>query len=399
MPNQVTHDLAIKWTRDEQSRQQFISGLRSYVLNDAAGLMRKAYDGRVRPAFEAENGREPADGPEIHRAMKSESAFKFYSRMRAETQGMVWRSVLPGIEREAHEMAANARELAGQARDSGGTLTLDPDFAVPDNITAMDVHMMPGCYHSEYLDGDVSMGALYDQGLSVFFMGFLGDDHDDVGRSVARFLKLRFPDFGPAKMLDIGCTVGGNTLPWREAYPDLEIHAIDPCAPVLRYAHARAQSLGTPANFHQMDGEALSFPDESFDIIWSAQVLHELTSKTLEGCFKECYRVLKPGGLMIHMELPPNREVPAYEQFYIDWDSYYNNEPWYKSFRDRNPVEVVTDAGFDKDNYVQFAIPSLLAHGEDALTAAASTSEAALEGNVGKLEAGGVKWFSFGAWK
>jgi ubiquinone/menaquinone biosynthesis C-methylase UbiE len=397
MPRPVTHELSIPCGRDESARQDFVSSMRAYVLSDTAGFMRTVYEKKARPSFASEQGRDPRDGPEIHRLMKRESMFKFYSRLRADTQGMVWRSVLPGISAHSRELAARSAEL-GARHDVGGTLALDPDLAVPDNVTALDVHFMPGCYHSEYFAGDVTAGALYDQGLSVFFMGFLGDDHDDVGRSVAEFLKRRYPDFAPRKMLDVGCTVGGDTLPWGESYPELEIHAIDPCAPLLRYAHGRAQSLGQPVHFHQMNGTSLSFPDDSFDLVWSAQVLHELPPKMLRRCLKECHRVLKPGGLMIHMELPPNHQVPPYEQFYIDWDAYYNNEPWYKAFRDMDPVRVVTDAGFAADSYVQFAIPSLLTNGQDALEAAAAAQSEQLEGNVGKLEAG-VQWFTFGAWK
>lgn len=397
MPRPVTHELKIPWSRDESARQDFVSSMRAYVLSDTAGFMRTVYEKKVRPSFESEQGRGPRDGPEIHRLMKRESMFKFYSRLRTDTQGMVWRSVLPGISAYSRELAARSAEL-GRAHEVGGTLELDPDLQVPDNITRLDVHFMPGCYHTEHFEGDVAAGALYDQGLSVFFMGFLGDDHDDVGRSVAEFLKIRYPDFAPRKMLDVGCTVGGDTLPWGESYPQLEVHAIDPCAPLLRYAHGRAQSLGQPIHFHQMDGANLNFPDESFDLVWSAQVLHELPPKMLQRCLKECYRVLKPGGLMIHMELPPNHQVPPYEQFYIDWDAYYNNEPWYKAFRDRDLVSVVTQAGFAAEKYVQFAIPSLLINGRSALVAAAKAHSERLEGNVGKLEAG-VQWFTFGAWK
>ena len=34
------------------------------------------------------------------------------------------------------------------------------------------------------------------------------------------------------------------------------------------------------------------------------------------------------------MELPPNDALGAYEAFYLDWDCFYNNEPYYKGFRD-----------------------------------------------------------------
>lgn len=398
MSQLVSHELGVDWNLDERARQHFVTGMRQYVLSDLSTFMKGDYDKRVKPNFEADNGRAPAAGPEVHRLMRKENMFKFYSSMRNNAQGLVWRSVIPGIEREIEALAERAQALGGSAEGAQGTLSLDPDFRVPDTITKLDVHHMPGCYHSEYVDDDVSMGALYEHGLSVFFMGYLGEDNDDVGRSVAEFLKIRFPDFAPEKMLDIGCTVGGNTLPWVDVYPDLELHAVDPCAPVLRYAHGRAQSMGKTVHFHQMDGADLQFPDESFDIVWSAQVLHEMPRAMVDNCMRECHRVLRPGGLMLHMELPPNNLVDAYEQFYVDWDAYYNKEPFYKQFRDTDLEEVVSSAGFDADKYVQFVVPSLVNSGRDVLFGAARKGGTTVEGNVGKLEAG-VQWFTFGAWK
>ncbi len=390
----ANHALNIDFTPEELARQRFVTGMRHYVLSDVSQFMKDTYDHQIAPDLEKRNGEAPTTGPEIHRIMRDETVFQFYSTLRNNAQGLVWRSVLPGIEREAKSLAQRASDHPV----AKGSLNLDPEFEVPDNITQLDVHHMPGCYHSEYLPEDASMGALYEEGLKVFFMGFLGDDNDDVGRSVAEFLNIRYPDFKPERMLDIGCTVGGNTLPWLDVYPDLDLHAVDPCAPGLRYAHGRAESMGKAVHFHQMNGENLKFPDESFDLIWSAQVLHEMPAKMVQNCMRECHRLLKPGGLMLHMELPPNQQVGAYEAFYIDWDSYYNNEPWYKQFRDANPQDVVTAAGFSPDQYVQLVVPSLVNSGRETLFGAARKGATSVEGNVGKLEAG-VQWFTFGAWK
>jgi ubiquinone/menaquinone biosynthesis C-methylase UbiE len=289
---------------------------------------------------------------------------------------------------------------------------LDPNIELPRNVTALDVHWMPGCYHTEYFEGDVTAGALYEQGLTVFFLGFLGDNHDDVGRSAATYLRSQYPDFAPQKMLEIGCTAGGSTLPWGEIYPQLEIRATDPCAPVLRYAHARAQSFGQPVHFQQMRGDDLHFPDNSFDLVWSCQVLHELPARMRSACLAECFRVLKPGGLMLHVELPPNRDVSPYDQFYVDWDAYYNNEPWFKQLRDMDPSEMVAEAGFAADRYVEFRVPSLHSKRrevmfgvdrdcgrEDRPEAGDNPSGTGLSVSNPDARPGGVTWFSFGAWK
>jgi ubiquinone/menaquinone biosynthesis C-methylase UbiE len=398
MPRQVDHALGVTFSRDEASRQGFVTGARRYVLNDLARHMRTTFDRKVAPSVKRRKSAKMDNGPAIHKAMKPETMFQFYSTLRSTAQEMVWRSVLPGIEREAQDMANRAVALGGRPGANDALVSLDPELKLPRSITELDVHLMPGAYAAETFDGDVSQGALYDNGLSVFLMGYLGPDMDDTGRSVSQYLKTRFPDFAPKRMLDIGATIGFNTLPWQETWPDLVIDATDPCAPNVRYGAARSRAKGRNIHFHQMLGEDLKFADNSFDIVWSAMVLHELTAKGVAACMRECYRVLKPGGLMIHMELPPNSAVPAYEQFYLDWDAYYNKEPWYKKFRDTDLKSLVTGAGFADKKFFQYIIPSCHNQGADAVRAAASAAKSKSSGNVGRL-ADGIQWFNFGAWK
>ena len=40
----------------------------------------------------------------------------------------------------------------------------------------------------------------------------------------------------------------------------------------------------------------------------------------------------------------PNSATTPYDGFYLDWDSYYNNEPFYKPFRDQELLDRVNEA-------------------------------------------------------
>jgi ubiquinone/menaquinone biosynthesis C-methylase UbiE len=245
---------------------------------------------------------------------------------------------------------------------------------------------------------DVSIGAVYDNGGLVFSMGLLGEAREDIGASISCFISHRYPDFKPARILDLGCGLGNNTVPWARTYPDAEVHAIDVGAPLLRYGHARAQVRGESIHFHQRAVEDPGFDDESFDLIFSSMLLHEVPPKNVGRTFSEAYRLLKPGGLMLHMELPPNNMTAAYDSFYLDWDSYYNKEPFYKPFRDMDLRQVCADAGFAPDNYVNFVIPSLHLAGRQAILDAVSQQGADVNRNTGRM-AKTIQWFCFGAWK
>ena len=86
-------------------------------------------------------------------------------------------------------------------------------------------------------------------------MGLMGSNLDDIGRSVAGYVKARYPDFKPQRILDMGCTIGHNTVPWAKEYPEAEVHAIDVAAPCLRYGFARAKANDVRINFHQQNAE------------------------------------------------------------------------------------------------------------------------------------------------
>ena len=114
MIDYVRHDLRIEPTRDELSRQRFVSEIRRHILGDLANGMRATYHRKVEPALVRENGREPADGVEVHRAMRGESSYRFYSAMRVNCQKLVWRSVIPTIERNLERPEPQGRRRGRQ---------------------------------------------------------------------------------------------------------------------------------------------------------------------------------------------------------------------------------------------------------------------------------------------
>lgn len=398
MPPPLQHDLYVGSDREQSAKQDFVSSLRAYILNHMAETMKARYMAHVRPAFERAHGRAPADGAEVHEAIASDLYFKFYSAMRYNAQEMVWRSVLYPLDGHLAELNAKAAGLAGKkAAKTGGSLTLSPDMALPDSVTGADVHLAPGCYHTEYMEHDCGAGALYDHGVNVFSFGMMGANLDDIGHSMANYICVKFPDFKPRDILDMGCTVGHNTCPWALVYREAKVTGIDVAAPCLRYAHARAVAQKAPVHFIQMNATAMDFEDATFDVVFSSMFLHELPLADLRKVLAEAHRVLRPGGLLLNMELPPNSELEPYDSFYLDWDSYYNNERFYKKFRDQDYAGLCVEAGFEKEKFLSFIIPQYTYMKPDEF-AAALNDDAGFDDKTGRL-AEGIQWFGFGAWK
>jgi SAM-dependent methyltransferase len=391
MPIELSHDLKVSHDRNAQARQDFISSLRGFILNDMAAGMRARFDEEIEPQFVRQHGRPPQTEDEVHAAMRRDISFKFYSSVRYNAQEMVWRSVIPGVQAAMPELSQTVERLSERG---GGSLTLDPALAVPENVAGLDVHLMPGGYANSDHPG---AGAVYDNGLAVFSAGFMGPDLNDIGLSMSNYVKHRFPDFAPSRILDCGCTVGHNAAAWAGTFPGAEVHGIDVSASVLLYAHGRAQSLGLPVHYHQMDATALAFEDRSFDVVFTSMFLHELSVKDIRRFFGEAYRVLRPGGLLINMELPPNRELEPYDQFYLDWDCYYNKEPYYRAFRDQSPEDLIKAGGFGADDFIQFTVPQFSFTAPDDFVAAV-TAPPTFDRDTGRLSAS-LSWFGFGAWK
>ena len=221
--------------------------------------------------------------------------------MRYNAQEMVWASVREEVERQLPEMISIA-EQASHSNSHGGSLTLDPTLAMPDYVDTLDVHLMPGCWQDEHAAGDVAQGAIYAHGGLVFRGSLIPSKiRSGVAASVSKWLSIRNPDFKPEKILETGCTIGNNLFPYHDVYPDAELYGVDVAAPCLRYAHARAAARGIKVNFSQQNAETLTFADDTFDLVVSSFFFHELSVAATKRVLAECKRVLKPGGLMIHM--------------------------------------------------------------------------------------------------
>lgn len=378
---------------EERARQRFISTLRSKVLNELAADMREVYETRIAPGAASEDASSEGgvDSTTIRRRLSKTDIYKFYSSSRYKAQEMTWESVRPQVERNIDALNQLGRETAG---DCGGTLRLNADLEIPRYVSKMDVHLMPGCFHSEHAEDDISQGAIFTYGVGVFYGGLpKTSDGGGPGKTIAKFIRAAYPDFKPAAILDLGCSTGSGTFPYVDEFPQAEVHGVDVGAPMLRYAHARAMSAGKRVHFSQQNAETLDFPDNSFDVVTSSYLLHELPVRSTQKILKEIHRILKPGGLMIHFELAPQSEVDPYLDFYYNWDAYANNEPYYAQFRRQNLIALCEKAGFPPENYIQNLLFNWGTVPEEKFVACARG-----EIKTGIILNGGT-WFTFGAWK
>lgn len=380
---QAQHAALPPATHDEFARQEFVRSYKQFLVKHVHGGNRARYEQAVKPAFQREHQRPPRDRSEVSAVMTRDPYYRMFSTLLRTSQEMMWSSCQKPVERAFSELNESIQATPAKA---GGSLRLDEGLTAPRYHTAVDIHCQPGGYHSEFAPNDASSGMVYDRAVHLYAMGQMGPYNDDIGASIVLWLQHQHGDFKPRRILDMGCSVGHSTVPYARAFPDAEIHAIDVARPMLRYAHARAEDLGAAIHFSQQNAEHTDFADGSFDLIVSHILLHETSNRALPNIVRECHRLLAAGGMMVHAETPPYKDLDVFDAFMLDWDTRNNNEPFWARSHEINLKELSRRGGFDPALEFEAMIPSAFQ------IAAAKRSKVFQGGDFG----GGGLWFIYG---
>ena len=116
----------------------------------------------------------------------------------------------------------------------------------------------------------------------------------DLIEEILKWAEVQLPE----NILDVGCGIGGSSLYLVEKF-----HAkatgitLSPLQAARAAERAQEFGLSTKANFQVVDAQAMPFADNSFDLVWALESGEHMPDKT--KFMQECYRVLKPGGMLI----------------------------------------------------------------------------------------------------
>lgn len=379
------HDVLPEARHDEVARFNSIANLNAFLAQRVAPTVAAAYQRRGVPGFRQRYGRDPADRHEAHEAIARDPAYRAWSALRRNTMEMRQQAGRSLVLRQAGALGERVDSL----NEGSGRLQLDPSLAIPRYVASIDSHLMPGGYVGTS-DSDVTAPANYDAGLFATLGGNAGPWSDAAGRALVGWLQREQPDFVPTRIVDLGCGLGHNTLPLRAAFPQADVIAIDVAAPMLRYGHARARSIGVDdVDFWQQDATRTALDAASCDLVFTTMVLHETSREALPRLLAETHRLLRPGGLTIHLEQPPFRSLDPFEQFMRDWDGRYNNEPFWSSLHESSLPALLQEAGFPAERIFESRCVALTARtvsGRDPAQGAEDFGRA-------------PQWYAAGAWR
>ena len=195
-------------------------------------------------------------------------------------------------------------------------------------------------------------------------------------RSVARQIVAD----DPRVVLDLACGTGDLGIAvMQEAMAPCMILGADFSPPMLNLAqekHARLPEQRFPVGFLQANVLSLPLQDASVDVVTNAFLLRNLVD--LEVFFTECYRVLRPGGRFITLEIthPPipgfrsafqlyfNNVVPALGKLLVRHQEAYTYLPTsLQAFPDAPTLaQAMRESGFAEVSYRYLGLGTVAVH-------------------------------------
>jgi len=386
---------------DETALLNFLTCLNVHIGKQLSPGVRTAFEARVRPGLEKAAGAPVENATTVRKAMLNDPYYQHWGALRRDTQERSQQASREVALRHLDTLL----ETSARLNTGRNTLSLDASVAIPPYQGAVDNHLLPGSYHSEVTDEDVSAAAAYDVSLFPVGGASFGPQGDGGGRAMANFVRNQFPDFSPKRIIDVGGGIGGNTLPLAAAYPEAEVIVVDTAAPLLRYGHARAQDLGySNVRFVQGAAESVDLEPGSVDLIVSMMFWHETSLPCVRDGLTHMRKLLAPGGLMLHLEQPNfDPDTPVFDRFMRDWDAYYNNEPFWTKLHTLDMFAEMERAGFARDALFDAGTEADIEPGRFQPWSTIVTRHSHETQHLDTVERTtgykGERWWLFGGWK
>jgi len=97
----------------------------------------------------------------------------------------------------------------------------------------------------------------------------------------------------------------------------------------------------------QGNAEHTQFDSGSFDLVFSCALLHETSEPAMAAIMGESFRLLRPGGVTVHLEVPNRYEaLGLWERICGEMEADYNNEPNWKQAISADYQDLLHQAGF-----------------------------------------------------
>lgn len=327
--------IGIKPDRSAMAFQDFLLGAKLYWGSKIYRALYEEYQEKITRRAE-----EPATFKETEEMMKG-SLYSFFGWLERHIQRLKYSDPGYGIIAIANKQRDELLRVLDEIQPSK-YLRLNPSIEFPRYYKAVDFHQHPGG-----VSGDELAGFVYEYARKTTVPHFVHED--DLHFRMAKAV----PKGDYKRILDFGCGVGKSTYPFKDLYPDAEVHGCDISAPCLKVAHLRAVESGREIFYSQQNMEKTDYPDEYFDLVHTTFIQHEFPLHALEKITSEAYRILKPGGLYVNLDF---HSAPGgmFGKFCYFGHSKRNNEVFMRVFHEFDYIKLLKEIGFSEASMLPF---------------------------------------------
>lgn len=347
----MTAKVGFEPNHDEAARQAFVGSLKGYVNFKVEPALEQMFDNELIAGAPTE----PKTRSDAEGLLRDHPLYQLWGSLTYHSQNLMWQSVAHTTDRTIAQQVEAYRALSSSP-EKKGTVALREDLVVQAPISTTEIHRQPGGYWRETRADDLEAALNYSGTVDLYRnakgMGRGGKvGSDTIGQFVADVAEKYAPDLKPEAILDMGCGTGEQTLAYKRRFPAAEVTGVDCARPFVRFAHGMAETEGLSLGFAEMDAGQTDFADESFDLIVSIIMFHETTKAQVRAIMEECWRLVKPGGLVLHLDVPYQpRRMPLVKQVTNHWQVRHNGEPFWTGFAELDMKEEAIAAGFDPDH-------------------------------------------------
>jgi SAM-dependent methyltransferase len=243
------------------------------------------------------------------------------------------------VARDAFEEVREEMEPVLKKFDEGAsTLEANPEAKAPYYWEGVDFHRTAGGWDEHDYQGFIHADIVHSRLVNKNFPGGIFKQRKMISELP--------PKDHYDRILDMGCSTGHFTRALAETYPDAEIHGVDLSLKTLQQARRLANSNDWAWHLYQRPAEATGFDDDSFDLVTSYILLHEIPADTIKAVFEEAFRVLKPGGDMIMSDVTRYSDLDKLGVWRADSGAKYGGEPHWRASASLDLGQVARDAGF-----------------------------------------------------
>ncbi|MBD2292065.1 methyltransferase domain-containing protein [Anabaena sphaerica FACHB-251] len=188
---------------------------------------------------------------------------------------------------------------------------------------------------------------LYDLQVEILF----GGAANPMRRRILAPLKhglQKFQGLPPRQLriLDVACGTGATLKLIRAAMPQASLFGTDLSPAYLRKANQLlCQNPGELPQLLQANAEELPYLDNYFHAVTSVFLFHELPASVRQTVIEQCFRVTKPGGVLIICDSIQMNDSPDLADMMDGFPKMFH-EPYYRHYIADDLVERLEKVGF-----------------------------------------------------